>query len=63
MTPGERCDEIVRLIEATLEDCGPVAEVSSRHLSTPVADEAPTPVPPRRRPVAQVRAERLPRSA
>lgn len=64
MTLGERCDEIVRLIDATLQDCAQSQPVpgARRAESTPApADEDPTVA--RLRNLARRPRRGLPRSA
>ncbi|HLX89843.1 MAG TPA: hypothetical protein VKR22_15465 [Acidimicrobiales bacterium] len=61
MTLGERCDEIVRLIDATLADCSSSADGPKHEPPAAVAGEAPTASRARR--LAKAQRQGLPRSA
>ena len=64
MTLGERCDEIVRLIDATLESCAMGTPAPSELApATRSGDPAETPVLTRVRALAQAKRESLARSA
>ena len=61
MTLGERCDEIVRLIDATLADCAPSTPArSGEHEGAPAVEG---PVTSRVRGLARGQRASLPRTA
>jgi len=63
MTLGERCDEIVRLIDATLESCASAPAPSELTVAERSTDAGEPPVLTRVRALAQAKRETLARSA